>query len=245
MSLPRFFHPSLEGETIRLAGDEAHHALRVRRICAGETISLFDGNGGEIVGVVVDVSRSALLIAVQQRFVAPEPGGRRLTVAVAAPKGERGDWMIEKCAELGVAAVWPLLTARSVVRAGAGRLVKWRRMAVESNKQSGRSRLMEIVEPMDIDEALRRFRSFAAVWLASPDADESAEAPDVVSDTVQPQDDLVLIGPEGGWDDSERARLVASGARALRLGQHVLRVETAAVTAAAIWACRRRVPHRD
>ncbi len=245
VSVPRYFHPALEDEIIGLAGDEAHHALRVRRVRVGEIVSLFDGNGGEAVGVVSEVSRSALQVLVHQRFVAAEPTGRRLTLAVAVPKGERGDWMIEKAAELGVVAVWPLLTARGVVRPGLGRLAKWRRMTIESNKQSGRSRLMEICEPLDIDEALRRFAQFARVWLASPDAADSSDASAMVADSFQSQADLALIGPEGGWEESERACLVNGGARPLRLGPHILRVETAAVAAAAVWAFRRRAPHRD
>lgn len=227
VNLPRFYADSLDPPTVRLDGDEARHAARVRRLQPGDEVQLFDGRGGEATGTLVSVSRESVEIRIERRTPLRDMTASRLTVASAIPKGSRAEWMVEKLSELGVAALWPLVATRSVVEPGAGKIEKWRRIAREASKQCGRNDVMQIVPPVQLDRLLPRLAGLDRIWLAEPSG--------IPADPRgSPLSGLVLIGPEGGFDDAERAALIGNGAAPLRIARHILRVETAAVAAAAI-----------
>jgi 16S rRNA (uracil1498-N3)-methyltransferase len=234
VSLPRFFVPSLDADPVILRGDEARHAARVRRLKTGQRVSLFDQTGAEATGVIVGVARGEVAIRVEQRLAPPAPGGMQLTLAVCAPKGARAEWMIEKAAELGVAAIWPLSTQRSVVEPRDVKLEKWRRVAREANKQSGRSEIMAVEPLQDLEHVIGRFGEFSAVWLA----DRAGQACQSAASADSSGAELLLVGPEGGWTRDEQATMILAGAKMVRLSRHILRIETAAIAAAAIWSAR-------
>jgi len=229
MALPRFFLQDLANDRLQLSGDEGRHAARVRRIQIGEEVSLFDGRGTEVIGRVTRVHRDMVELEVSQRSAIAPPASS-VTLAVAMPQGPRAEWLIEKAAELNVAAVWPLRCERGVVVPGANRIDKWRRIAREANKQSGRHFIMEIATPLERPDLLSKRAGFDQIWLADPDG-----GPPPAVATRQPRS-LVIIGPEGGFTEPERATILAAGARSVRLAANILRIETAAVAAAAIWA---------
>ncbi|MEE8170680.1 MAG: 16S rRNA (uracil(1498)-N(3))-methyltransferase, partial [Phycisphaerae bacterium] len=200
-------------------------------------VTVFNAAGEEVVGRVSAVDRDGLEIAVEQRRMIAPPGGGGLTLAAAMPKGARGDWIIEKTAELGVSAVWPLQAARGLLQPGAKRLDKWRRIAREANKQSGRHFVMQLGESLDVAQLAGRLADFDAAWLT----DSSGADPSSVGVAERGQDArrmLAIVGPEGGFEHDEIARLRSAGAALIRLGPHMLRVETAAIAAAAVWAAR-------
>jgi 16S rRNA (uracil1498-N3)-methyltransferase len=158
--------------------------------------------------------------------------GLALTIASAVPKGARADWMIEKLSELGVARFVPLMTQRSVVHPeGKNKIERWQRLAAESAKQSRRAGVMSIDPLTPVADVLKKFAGRAA-YLST-----AAGALPPSSIFHPPSSSLtLLIGPEGGWSDDELAGFAARDLTALTLGATILRVETAAIAAAAVVA---------
>ena len=176
------------------------------------------------------------------------------------PKGDRADWMIEKLSELGVEEFVPLAAARSVVLPeGKGKRDRWVRIATEAAKQSRRAGVMRITELTSLAVALRRATGGTTatdalpeapprqVWFLSTESEDPTPIGRAVADLPTGVTVTAFVGPEGGWTAPEVEQFVSAGATAVRLTSTILRVETAAVTAAAIVACLRasRVAGRD
>jgi 16S rRNA (uracil1498-N3)-methyltransferase len=218
------------GEVVQLPAEQTHHALRVLRLKAGDAVELFDGAGLVAAGeLVVSGGRSAgvrVRRAQRQASVGPV-----LHVATAWPKGPRADAMVDQLGQLGVDRLTPLLTERGVVRPGDRVVQRAGRTAVSAAKQSRRATVMR-VEP-------------AAVLgvVLDEDGGETRLVLDVAGDTAgaglggrlrAAGRVLVLVGPEGGWTPGELESMQAAGCERWRVGPHVMRIATAAATAAAL-----------
>lgn len=227
----RFFldTPPAAGRAL-LRGDEARHLARVMRARAGDAVVLFAGTGVEWPARVLRIGRDEVELETDPPRAGAGPGGPAVTLAVALPKGDRQKWLVEKLTELGVARLVPLVTDRGVAEASPAAVERLRRGVIEACKQSGRNTLMEIGEPRSVAEAVVGRPSTALALVAQPGAEPCGPVPAAVAEIV------VLIGPEGGFTPDEVARATAAGCRAISLGPHVLRVETAAVAAAARFA---------
>lgn len=195
---------------------------------------LFDGRGTEATGRVETISRKSVGVYVEHVEAAGEQRERLpVTLAVAMPKGARQDVLIEKGTELGAEAIWPLIARRSVVRPREGRVGHWRKVAIAAAKQSHRSCLPEIVEPMAFEVLQARVHEFGITAFGSVDP-SALPLLDWLAGR-QPRDKILLvIGPEGGWEAEEEASLVKAGARPFSLSRSVLRTETAAIAALAV-----------
>lgn len=237
----RFKVEALTERVIAVTGREAVHALRVLRLAVGDPVVLFDGGGREVDGRIRAISREGF--EVEPTGIVREGGMKRssLTIAAATPKGQRADWLVEKCAELGVSALWLLETARGPVIPGAGKLDRWRRKAVAAAKQAGHARVMSVEPPRPIGSLVELSKTFVSVFYG----DLSIEAAPLM-DTLRVKgaekefsarhEILIFIGPEGGFTAEECAEIEKLGGRPVCLGDATLRVETAAIAAAAIWA---------
>lgn len=237
--MPRRFYAAFDvsADLFELSGPEARHLLRVLRAKAGEQIWLFDGRGHEVLGEIVSVDaqqHSAQLKIIERRTVAEE-STLSLTIATGVPKGDRFSWQIEKLVELGVHRTIPLISKRSVVDPGQGKLDKLRRTIVEASKQSGRSRLMELSDPQTWSTCISQEFPKHEVYVAHPTGEilDWAEFHSTNS-AGENRSLLFLVGPEGGFTDSEIEQAVDLGARLVWLGSHILRIETAAVAIAAL-----------
>jgi 16S rRNA (uracil1498-N3)-methyltransferase len=254
MSPPWFFHPDLDGagagDILSLAAEEAHHATRSLRLRPGDELTLFDGAGR--FAIVEQLDPPAALPSARRR-TAPihpvrilqtgvQPPPPPVTLATAACKGERLDWLVEKATELGVWRLVLIHFERSIVRTEPRQLERSARTALAACKQSRRAwqPLLShapfenlLTDPPLADPA--RHAPGAPLLLADPRAaaglaDLLAAAPDLRRSAI------VIIGPEGGLSDPERAALHERGARPVRLADGILRVETAALAAAAVFA---------
>ena len=207
------------GAEVRLDAARSHRLRSVLRLRPGDGLAVFDGSGGEWEASVASVEAEGVALRIGEPLEAlPEPPAA-VTLLCAFPRGQRGDWIVEKATELGVAAITPLASDRSVMQPGAGRIERWRRIAIEAAEQCGRASLPALGgEPPA--GALR--------LIADPGAAQTvAEA--IASVAPAPAAVAVYIGPEGGWTAEERERLIADGALPVNLGPRRLRVETAAV----------------
>jgi 16S rRNA (uracil1498-N3)-methyltransferase len=229
----RFFSPQpLSGTRCLLTGEEAHHLLHVSRIRPGESVILFDGRGGEYSASLVSASSGAAELELGPHNPDDRLPATTLVLASAIPKPAHMDALVQMTCELGVTTLIPMLTHRSVVQGGPGKIDHWRRIVVESCKQSGRNRLMTIEPPTPFDQVLRSPRGPRLSFLLDPQpsapllVDQLRAAP---ARTV-----LILVGPEGGFTDDELSAARQAGLVSVRLGPSILRIETAAVAASSL-----------
>ncbi|MGA8260787.1 MAG: RsmE family RNA methyltransferase, partial [Arenicellales bacterium] len=209
-----------------LGEEETHHAGASRRIRVGDEIGLIDGRGTRAVAVVESVSHRALEFTVRaRRRLRPGPS---VSVAAAVPKGERFRTMIDMLSQIGVASIVPLVCERSMVRPRRSFSERWRRVAIEACKQSRNPYVPEIAEPKSLGDSLARIRDGDTIGFADAGGG-------MLTDVLPARGAFHLyIGPEGGFTEGEKALLGGAGGRPVNLGDNVLRVETAAVVAAAL-----------
>ncbi|RMF94238.1 MAG: 16S rRNA (uracil(1498)-N(3))-methyltransferase [Planctomycetota bacterium] len=233
----RYFSPQRiadDASTVELTGGDAHHLSRVMRAQVGDSIVLFDGSGTEFDCRITAIAKRSVTLAVENRRHVDREASCRVVLASAIPKGDREHFLIEKAVELGAACFIPLLTTRSVVKPKIERL---ERFVIEASKQCGRTRLMEIVPPMDWNTWLHSPLRPAVCLIAHPR--ERLELPDDIWTTPEaaarsvcddsPQAVGVCVGPEGGFTDAEVQAAIEAGCRPVDLGRRILRIETAAL----------------
>ncbi|TWT47225.1 16S rRNA (uracil(1498)-N(3))-methyltransferase [Botrimarina hoheduenensis] len=225
----RFYCETLiDGATATLDGPEAHHLLHVMRGKVGDRLTLFDGSGAEYEAQVTGLTRSAATLAVLAREAIDRELPFALTLGVALPKGDRQRVLVEKLTELGVTRLTPLQTERSVVDLKGGAVDKLRRMVVEASKQCGRNRLMGIDEPQRLADFLTAPATGPRL-LAHPSGS-------VFPQRIGTDPAVIAIGPEGGFSDEEVAAARGAGWSVATFGPRILRIETAAIMAAALCA---------
>ncbi len=231
----RIFLPDLEaaglsaGGAVEVTGDEAHHAVAVKRVAVSDAVELLNGRGLIARGAVVSTSKRSLTVQVEASAALPRPTPE-IIIAAAAPKGPRAEAMIEQMSQIGVSRWIPLVTERSVVEPRDKRIARWRSATVvESTKQCGRAWLMEIDEPTAMGKCLMRSDQ-PRLLLADADGRRCRAALGEL-DSARPI--LLLVGPEGGFSDAEREAIAAAGGTPISLGPHILRSETAAAVGAA------------
>jgi len=216
------------GEELVLPEEEARYVTRVCRARAGECAQASDGRGALARLRLLEV-RGGVRARVESREARAR--ARVCHVLCGAPEGGRGDWLVEKLAELGVARFRPVECARGRWPAHGERLARWRRLAVAALRQSRSPHLMEVLEPTPLAEALAGLPPEANRWLADaegPPADRAG-----LGETGMAAG---LIGPSGGLAPDERQGALAGGFRPVRLAEARLRTETAALAWAALWA---------
>ncbi|KRA29438.1 MULTISPECIES: 16S rRNA (uracil(1498)-N(3))-methyltransferase [unclassified Nocardioides] len=243
MTLPQHLVASLAGvavgDTVTVEGDEAHHAVVVRRLRVGEPLQLSDGVGRVVTGDVSATAKREFAVLVREVVELPEPSPR-FTVVQALPKGDRGELAVEVLTEIGVARIVPWAAARSVAVWKGDRATKshakWQSTAREAAKQARRAWHPEVDPLASTDDV--------AALLAGVDVavvlHEEATEPLAALALPHGGDILVVVGPEGGLTDDEVARFVNAGAVAVGLGAEVLRTSTAGV--AAVSALLARTP---
>jgi 16S rRNA (uracil1498-N3)-methyltransferase len=220
------------GARVALPEWTAHHARDVLRLRAGMSVRVFDGAGHEYEATLDQVSRQAVTARLGHR-VQPRPESPlRVVLALSALKGDRMELVIQKATELGVAAVRPIVTARTDAAARpalkGSRQDRWEKVASGAAEQCGRAVVPEIAPTETLDHLLAGPFDGARILLLGSD-----DASSIASEAARPSAVLLLVGPAGGWEDAELARARACGFRGVRLGPRVLRSETAALAALA------------
>ncbi|MBC7995383.1 MAG: 16S rRNA (uracil(1498)-N(3))-methyltransferase [Rhizobacter sp.] len=209
---------------ITLPPGPARHA-QVLRLQPGAEITLFNGQGGEWRATVAQMGRSEVQVQVQQHDLVDRELPHPVTLAIGMPANERMDALVEKATELGVCAIQPLLTERSVLRLSGERaerrLAHWQGVAVAACEQSGRTRVPSLAPVRTLAEWLRErpAQSGEQRCVLSPRATRTL--------TPMKGPSVFLSGPEGGLTDSEVALAEAAGFAPLSLGPRVLRADTA------------------
>lgn len=223
--------PLAPGQTLRLPPDATQHLIGVLRLTTGTPIRLFNGDGLDYVGRLLDASRWGARILVEQADGPPEAHpGLTIRLGLGVSRGERFDFAMQKAVELGVAEIQPLFTERSVVRLTGDRLAKrerhWRGILIAACEQSGRRRLPVLAPTTRLGNWLAAGQPNGL--LLDPRAERS------LPDLAAPQGVVtLLVGPEGGLDNEERSAALRTGFTGVRLGPRILRTETAPLAAIA------------
>ena len=237
--------PVAAGKRVVVAGSAANHIARVLRLRSGDSLTVFDGTGGEFGGRIEEFRKDAVVVAVEEHRPLDRESPLPLTLVQGISRGERMDWIIQKATELGASRIAPVFTKRSVVRLdekqAERKLQHWRAIAVAACEQCGRNRIPDLAAPVDF------FDMLAGDPTGRPDSAGRIDAAGSTRLLLSPTGDLriddlqdvgkgitVLIGPEGGLEDVEQEAAVTAGFKAVRLGPRVLRTETAAIAALTI-----------
>jgi 16S rRNA (uracil1498-N3)-methyltransferase len=214
---------------VEVQGPDAHHLAAVCRVRPGDRVCLFNGDGREYPAEVTQVARRSVLVRVTGVEAPQRELGFALEVAAPLPKGDRGQFLVEKLTELGATNFVPLRTRRSVVHPGGTKLEKLQRYVIEASKQCGRNVLLHVEPLADWESYCRRGDLPSLRVVAHPGG---ADFP-----IVGARPCALAVGPEGGFMDEEIELARAAGWQVVGLGPRVLRVETAALVLTA-WAQR-------
>jgi 16S rRNA (uracil1498-N3)-methyltransferase len=222
------------GARIAAGGTAATHMARVLRLVAGNPVTVFNGDGSDYTARIVAIRNSQVDIEVLEQRQARAESPLALTLVQGIARAERMDLIVQKATELGVTSIQPVVTARSVVRLDAKtterKLAHWRGIVISACEQSGRARLPSIAEPLPLPEWLARpVLPFVRRLQLAVDARESLASVAAGASAIE-----LLIGPEGGLEESERSSAGSAGFRGCAIGPRVLRTETAALAALAV-----------
>ena len=230
-SAPRLFVavPLAKGVAVAVEGNQAHYLARVMRAAAGDVVILCDDVTGEWAAQVVSVGKREVVLEPAE-MIRPREEVPDFWLCAALLKKDRFDLVLEKATELGVRRMGPVLAHRCVAdKLNAERA---RAVMIEAAEQCARTALPELAEPVKLEALLRDWPAERTLFFA----DELGGEPAAATFVANPGPAALLIGPEGGFDDAERAAVRAlPQARAITLGPRILRGETAAIAATALW----------
>lgn len=236
--MPAFFVSSLDiRETqITLTGDLCHHVRASLRVKPGEDLWLTDEQRRRYRVRVTHVSQQAVMTEILEQRLGPVETGPPLLLAQALLKGDHMDWVVQKASELGVRTILPLIARHGVVRPQPERVsaqvARWQRIATEAAQQSEQWQPPRVLDPLDMRRFFTTHSANCALLLA--ERQETMGLAHVPLPT-RPTDTLaLLVGPEGGWAEEEISLAMEGQCRAVSLGEHILRADTAAVTALSI-----------
>ena len=224
--------PLAIGARLPLPESAAAHLVRVLRLGVGDACVLFNGDGHDYDARIVAVGKRGGEVEIIAARAVDNESPLRIVLVQGIARGEKMDWILQKATELGVAAFVPVSSERSEVKLdgdrAAKRLAHWRSVVVAACEQSWRACVPEVASAEPLATALSRLPDGIRLTL-------DPEAKDVIATLGHPGDRpiVVAIGPEGGWSPRDRSLLSEAGFSGLRLGQRILRTETAGIAAIA------------
>jgi 16S rRNA (uracil1498-N3)-methyltransferase len=228
----RFFVDEVRNGQAHIEGDDAKHLTKVLRVEVGQRFEISDNRNVYLAEVAVAHKGEVEFRTLEK--LPPEPERVRITLCAALIKFDHFEWMVEKATELGVSEIVPVIairTERGLDRAAEKRVERWRRIAMEASQQSRRAFLPEVADAVPFAEALKHAAAHRYVL------DEVPGGPDLLSALPAqrtPEDSVaLLVGPEGGWTETERAAFATQWTR-VTMGPLILRAETAAMAALSI-----------
>ncbi|MCC2640953.1 MAG: putative Ribosomal small subunit methyltransferase [Nitrospira sp.] len=236
--MPVFFVRSsdIQGSEIAITGDLCHHLTASLRVKPGEFLWLTDERRVRYRTQVKQARQQTMRVEILGQRQGPIETGPALLLAQALIKGDHMDWVVQKASELGVRTILPVVSQHCIVRPQPGRiaaqLARWQRIATEAAQQSEQWQPPVVLEPVDSRRYFSTATGSRSLMLAER---REAAALSTVSLSTQPGENLALIiGPEGGWTEEEVTLALSQGCHPVSLGPHILRAETAAVTAVGI-----------
>jgi 16S rRNA (uracil1498-N3)-methyltransferase len=237
--MPVYFIPSkeIEHRRIRLTGPLAHHLRDVLRCEVGDRFHLVDEAQRGYLAEVGRLDRRGVEITLIDKIPQPPFSPLSITLGQAVLKADKMEWVVQKGTELGIDRMVPLMTRRTTVRirperAGAQR-ERWNRIALEASQQSGRWTIPRIEAPQSLDEWLKTVPSEATRLILS-EREEPGTGRKLFQNPLRDDRVVVLVGPEGGFEEEEVSRAAGFGFLPVSLGPRTLRAETASLAVLAL-----------
>lgn len=230
MRISRLYIPDelIEGQKIILQDDSAHYIRTVLRLKKDQSITLFNSLGGEYLCRLHEVSRKRVVVSIIEKIDRSVESPLHITLGLGISRGDRMDWAVQKSVELGVNKITPLLTERCVVKFKGDkkpqRLKHWKSIVQHATEQSGRTVLPELIEIDNMQNWVKN-QNGLKVFL-DPYAEQSLF--ELIPDDLRV---TLLTGPEGGFSNQEREFAIVAGFIPVRLGNRILRTETASLAA--------------
>jgi 16S rRNA (uracil1498-N3)-methyltransferase len=231
LKMRRFYAPpeNFQSESVLLTLEETRHLRDVLRLRAGADIRIFDGAGREFLCEIAEIGKRQTVLKILEETppTAPE-SNLDLTLAVAVLKGEKFDLVVQKSVELGVTTLVPIQTKRADVKIKEAekKTERWRRVALEAAKQTGRAKLMNVELPSGFDEFIEKAEETKILF-----AERSGASFSEIKETKKI---TAVVGSEGGWESAEIKAARKNGFQIITLGGRILRAETAAIAFAAV-----------
>jgi 16S rRNA (uracil1498-N3)-methyltransferase len=222
---------------LTLAGPEAHHAREVLRMKAGEKLVLFNGQGREITGEIVDLTGDEIRLRKLHEAETP-PLQCRIVLGQAIPKGKNMELIVQKAVEIGAAEIAPIISDRTIVQvdseSAAQKQSKWEQIAIEAAKQCGQNWLPCVHTPRKLAEFFSGIEESFDLRLIGSLQSDAQHLKKILADysrehESRPRSVLMLIGPEGDFTPAELSLARRHGCQPITLGPIILRVETAAI----------------
>ncbi len=223
-----FVEPSaITGSSAVITGEDASHIARVLRMRPGDEIHIADGQNNEYRARLLDVDKLTVKVELLGRCASTAEPVHHFTLYQALPKAGKMEVIIQKCVELGVSRITPVLTERCVVRPDGDfekKRLRYQRIAYEAAKQSGRAVIPQVTGLVSLADINYKAHG---MLLHAYEEEHGVTLRQFLRKGEQPMDIALIIGPEGGFDEEEAQQLAHSGAVAVSLGPRILRTETA------------------
>jgi len=221
-----------------ITGSEAHHILKVLRMGPGDRLTVMDGHGARFQAVIQSATRKAVTVTLEDPLPSPPPSPVEISLCQALLKSGPMDYLIQKTSELGVDAVFPFFSQRTIVRLEEGRLANrlrhWSEIGRNAAKQSGRTAPARITAPSSLEALTAKWKTEKGLKAMLWEGEGRRDLKALLRGAHQTEKFVGIIGPEGGFTEEEVEMSQDAGFIPVSLGNRILRAETAAITLVAI-----------
>lgn len=229
----RFFTDAshINNGVINITGDDVSHITKVLRLREGDEISVCDKQGTDYICTVADILKDAVTAEIKQSSPSKTESNINITLYQGIAKGDKMDYIIQKCVELGVNAFVPVVTKRTVVKISDGgkKTSRWQKIAAEAAKQSVRGIIPTVSMPMSFDDIVKSIsQNKDALNIMAYENESNIKLKNIIKNSTYTNVNII-IGPEGGFDEAEALLARNSGINTVTLGPRILRTETAPV----------------
>ena len=240
MSRIRFYYSPIKNKTIEIIGPEAHHLTGVRRLKPGTIVELFDGDGTLAQAEIIIASpRKVTVKTLEIQHISPSTN-TRIIIAASIAKGERFDWLVSKCTELGADQIFPVIYHRTVKQLSNPKIAeRYQNLAISAAKQCNRLFLPQIEPPAHLSDVIENIKKTGETQLLTGSLNDKAQTL-IKYDWPANKNIAAFVGPEGGFTEQEETLLREQGSREIRLTSNILRTETAAIAFATILDAQRQ-----
>lgn len=227
-----FVAPSqVEGEKIYIEGSDVNHIKNVLRMRRGEQLMVSDGNNRRYLCQVAGYGEERAVLSILEECPADTELSSRICLFQGLPKQDKMELIVQKCVELGVSQIVPVVTKRCVVklddRKAEKKVQRWQQIARSAAEQAGRAFIPEVASPVSLKEALRRAEELDIRLIPYELARGMEETKQIIGKITPGQSVGIFIGPEGGFEKEEVIMALEAGAKEITLGKRILRTETA------------------
>ena len=230
-----------ESKNICIVGEDVNHMKNVLRASVGSQVTLCDGEGFDYLGTITQIEKNKILVSYEDKIACDTEPQYAITLYQGVAKGERMDQLIQKCVELGITRIVPVLCNRTVVKFhsekdAVSKVERWQKIAGEAAKQCNRGVIPEVCMPVGFSEAIAQAKD-TPIKLIPYEEEKENTIKQFISSLEKPDETAYFIGPEGGFAPEEVALACDNGFTPITLGKRILRTETAGPAVLAIFRC--------